>query len=62
MASCSLKGPVDGAIQTLSTALSGSETVTITSQSIYTLTCTDQSGASYTSTATINHIPEIIEQ
>lgn len=62
MASCALKGPVDGAIGTLSTALSGSQTVTITSQSIYTLTCTDQSGASYTSTATINLVPEFEEQ
>jgi hypothetical protein len=61
MVSCTLKGPVNGAMQTLSTELSGTRTVTITNQSVYTLSCADQSGASYSSTATINLIPEVEE-
>lgn len=62
MASCVLKGPADGVIGTLSTQLSGSYSAAIINQSVFTLTCLDLSGASYSSTATINLIPEVIEQ
>ena len=62
MVSCALRGPVSGSLQTLSTELSGAKTVTIASQSVYTLSCVDQSGASYSESATINLIPEVIEQ
>jgi hypothetical protein len=63
MVSCALRTPaVGGAIDTLSTQLSGSKTLTISHQTVFTLTCADQSGATYSKTATINLTPAVDEE
>ena len=62
MDSCTLRGPAAGVVSALSSALSGTLSRTVTNQSVYTLTCVDSIGTSRTQSATVNIVPETIEQ
>jgi hypothetical protein len=61
MTSCVLKSFVSGGTQTISLSLNGALNPTVNSKTIFTLTCTDVSGQSYSSSATVNLVPETIE-
>ncbi len=62
MSSCTLSSLVSTGTSNLSSLLSSSITPTVNSKTIFTLTCTDASGASYSASATVNLIPQTIEQ
>ena len=62
MDSCTLRGPNVGIMATLSSALSGTLSRTVTNQSVYTLTCVDSVGTSRAQSVTVNIVPETIEQ
>ena len=47
---------------TLSSTLTSSLVVTINSKTIYTLSCADKTGSTYSSSVTVNLIPQTIEQ
>jgi hypothetical protein len=46
----------------VASALSSSITPVINSKTIYTLSCTDQAGIAYSSSVTVNLIPQTIER
>lgn len=62
MATCSLSGFAATGTSVLSSALSSSVTPAITGKTIYTLTCTDQAGIAYSSSVTVNLVPQTIER
>jgi hypothetical protein len=62
MDSCTLRGPVSGAVATISSALSGTLSRVIANQSIYTLTCVDSTGTSRAQSVTVNLVPDTIER
>lgn len=62
MASCALSAFDSSATSNLNSALSSTLSTTVNSKTIYTLACIDQGGLSYSSSVTVNLIPQTIEQ
>jgi hypothetical protein len=62
MATCVLSGFAATGTSVLSSALSSSVTPAVTGKTIYTLSCADQAGIAYSSSVTVNLIPQTVEQ
>jgi hypothetical protein len=62
MSDCSLSAFNAAGTTVLSTATSATITPVVNTKTIYTLTCTDASNASYSSSVTVSLIPQTIEQ
>lgn len=61
MATCALSGFDASATSNLSSALSSSVNPTVNAKTIYTLGCIDKAGVPYSSSVTVNLIPQTIE-